>query len=127
MKRLAVTILTPLSLLSISQHTFADPVPLAYQVTARLGAVPDRILFAVALQESGSVRTGKLLPWPWTLNVAGEPRRYATRRQTCSALMDALRQLPARRVDVGLCQINVGYHGNRVAHPCDLIDRKSVV
>lgn len=122
MKWLAAAVLSLLSLLAMSQHALADPVPLAYQITARLDAVPEHILFAVALQESGSFHTGRLLPWPWTLNVAGQPRRYSTREQTCSALRDALNQWPPQRVDVGLCQINVGFHGNRVAHPCDLID-----
>lgn len=122
MRWLAAAVLSLLTLLAAPQGTLADPVPLAYQVTARLGAVPERILFAVALQESGSDHTGQLLPWPWTLNVAGEARRYNTRKQTCSALMDALSQWPGQRVDVGLCQINIGFHGSRVAHPCDLID-----
>jgi hypothetical protein len=68
------------------------------------------------------VLRGRLIPWPWTLNVAGRPLRYANRRQACKALLYALTQLPPTRVDVGLGQINVGFHGHRVGHPCALLD-----
>lgn len=67
-------------------------------------------------------RRGRLIPWPWTLNVAGHPYRFQTRRQACAALDAALGSWPKTRIDVGLGQINVGYHGHRVEKPCDLLD-----
>lgn len=96
--------------------------PPAYQSAARTHGVPASVLFAVALQESGMTLRGRLIPWPWTLNVAGRPLRYANRRQACAALRDALMHVPPTRIDAGLGQINVGFHGRRVAHPCALLD-----
>jgi soluble lytic murein transglycosylase-like protein len=96
--------------------------PPAYQLAARSQGVPESVLFAVALQESGMKVRGRIVPWPWTLNVAGVPSRYPNRIEACSALQRALKQIPATRVDVGLGQINVGYHGHRVRSPCALLD-----
>ena len=36
------------------------------------------------LAESGAMLRGRLIPWPWTLNVAGSPQRYATRAEACA-------------------------------------------
>ena len=105
------------------EETYAqESPPSAYLSAARDYGVPSDILFAIALQESGTVRDGKLIPWPWTLNVAGRPYRFANRHDACATLLDALLRLPAWRVDVGLGQINVGFHVYRVAHPCALLD-----
>jgi hypothetical protein len=96
--------------------------PPAYQSAAHTHGVPADVLFAVALQESGMVLRGRLIPWPWTLNVAGRPYRFANRTEACEAVRRALLQVSPTRVDVGLGQINVGFHGHRVAHPCALLD-----
>lgn len=96
--------------------------PPAYQVAAQLAGIPSTVLYAVALQESGIRLRGRLVPWPWTLNVAGTPQRYATRTEACVGLRQALRRTPATRIDAGLGQINLGYHPQRYAQPCDLLD-----
>ncbi|WP_444542110.1 hypothetical protein [Chitinimonas koreensis] len=80
------------------------------------------MLYAVALQESGIQRRGRLAPWPWTLNVAGMPRRYATRAEACRELQQALGRTSATRIDVGLGQVNLGYQAHRYSHPCELLD-----
>ncbi|PJX11535.1 lytic transglycosylase [Pseudomonas putida] len=96
--------------------------PPAYQVAAQRAGIPSTVLYAVALQESGIRLRGHLLPWPWTLNVAGTPQHYATRADACTGLRQALRRTPATRIDAGLGQINLGYHPQRYAQPCDLLD-----
>lgn len=96
--------------------------PPAYQIAARQADVPSPVLYAVALQESGTRLRGRLVPWPWTLNVAGRAKRYATRAQACAGLGKALTHTPANRIDAGLGQVNVGYHAHRYAHPCELLD-----
>lgn len=96
--------------------------PPAYQVAAQRASIPSPVLYAVALQESGTRVGGRLVPWPWTLNVAGTPQRYATRAEACTGLRQALRRTPATRIDAGLGQINLGYHPQRYAQPCDLLD-----
>lgn len=62
------------------------------------------------------------IPWPWTLNIADVPHRYVSRAAACVALHQALGQVGAYRIDVGLGQIDVGYFGGRVAEPCDLLE-----
>ena len=96
--------------------------PPAYQLAAQRAGIPSTVLFAVALQESGTRMAGRLVPWPWTLNVAGTPQRFATRAEACTGLRQALKRTPATRIDAGLGQINLGYHPQRYAQPCDLLD-----
>lgn len=96
--------------------------PPAYQLAAQRAGIPSTVLYAVALQESGLRRDGRIVPWPWSLNVAGASRRYATRKQACEGLRQALREAPPTRIDVGLGQVNLGYHTQRYRQPCDLLD-----
>ena len=96
--------------------------PPAYQLAAQQAGVPSPVLYAVALQESGTRLRGRLVPWPWTLNVAGQPERYATRAEACAGLRKALARAPASRVDAGLGQVNLGYHTHRYTQPCELLD-----
>lgn len=99
-----------------------DVPPPAYQLAARDADIPSAVLYAVALQESGVTLRGRRVPWPWTLNVAGQARRFQTREAACTDLRRALREVPRTRIDVGLGQINVGYQAGRFEHPCDLLD-----
>ena len=96
--------------------------PPAYQLAAHDADIPSTVLFAIALQESGIHVRGRLLPWPWTLNIAGTPYRFATRQAACHALLQALARHDAKRVDAGLGQINLGYHGQRYSTPCEALD-----
>ena len=96
--------------------------PPAYQIAAQRAGIPSTVLYAVALQESGTRFNGRLVPWPWTLNVAGAPRRFATRTETCAGLHQALREVPPTRIDAGLGQINLGYQRHRYEQPCELVD-----
>jgi soluble lytic murein transglycosylase-like protein len=96
-------------------------VPSAYQAAAN-EAIPATLLWAVALQESGWLRRSREVPWPWTLNVAGQPARFATRASACRALHRVLKKTSPRRVDVGLAQVSWGYHHEDLRSPCDLLD-----
>ncbi|KST74575.1 lytic transglycosylase [Burkholderia humptydooensis] len=96
--------------------------PPAYQLAAHNAGVPSVVLFAVALQESGMRLQGRLIPWPWTLNIAGTAWRYRTRAEACRALRVALPIVGATHVDVGLAQINLGFQHERFADPCDALD-----
>lgn len=92
--------------------------PPAYQRIAEQTGIPAEVLYAVALQESALPLRGQLRPWPWILNVAGQPKRFANQHAACQALHQALATTPATRIDIGLAQINWGYHGQRFASPC---------
>ncbi|WLH20990.1 MULTISPECIES: lytic transglycosylase [Pseudomonas] len=96
--------------------------PPAYQLAAHDADIPSTVLFAIALQESGTRVRDRLLPWPWTLNIAGTPYRFATRQVACHALLQALARHDAKQVDVGLGQTNLGYHGQRFSSACEALD-----
>ncbi len=106
----------------MSTTSATEVPPPAYQLAAHQAGVPSPVLYAVALQESGTRLRGRLIPWPWTLNVAGKAERYATRAQACTGLRKALAGIPASRIDAGLGQVNLGYQAHRYTHPCELLD-----
>lgn len=105
-----------------AQATAQEIPPPAYQVAAQRADIPSPVLYAVALQESGLRRGGRLVPWPWTLNVAGAARRFSSHAEACDGLRKALREVSPTRIDAGLTQINLGYQKHRYSHPCDLLD-----
>jgi len=110
-----------LMLMTLATQAAGLPPP-AYQLAAQSANIPSTVLFAIALQESGIRVRGRLLPWPWTLNIAGSPYRFATRQAACQALLQALAQHDAKRIDVGLGQTNWGYQGQRFSSPCEALD-----
>ncbi|ROM82719.1 lytic transglycosylase [Pseudomonas brassicacearum] len=120
---MATSRLIALALLLMVHAIRADELPPpAYQLAAHDANVPSSVLFAIALQESGTHLRGRLLPWPWTLNIAGRPYRFATRQAACHALLQELARHDAKRIDVGLGQTNLGFHGQRFSSPCEALD-----
>ena len=127
----APTLTAPLRALVFAAGLYVSTIyaqevpPPAYQLAAQRAGIPSTVLYAVALQESGIRRgggKGRIVPWPWSLNVAGQSRRFATRADACSGLQQAMRSTPHTRIDAGLGQINLGYHKHRFTSPCDLLD-----
>jgi hypothetical protein len=100
----------------------AEVPPPAYQSIAIPEGVPSEVLYAIALQESGTRVRGRTIPWPWTLNVAGTGYRFATRSDACRALQIALVSVEPARVDVGLGQTNMHANGHRYTEPCEGLD-----
>ncbi len=102
----------------------AEVPPPAYQLAAYAAKIPSEVLYSVALQESGAKLRGQLVPWPWTLNVAGASYRFATRADACTALLIAIAQVGAKRVDSGLGQVNMGWNGHRFgsSNPCESLN-----
>ncbi len=72
--------------------------------------MPDRLLTAIALTESGRRTPNRAVaPWPWTINVGGRGYRYATKDQAMAAARNLL-ATGRRSFDVGCMQINMMYH-----------------
>lgn len=97
-------------------------IPSAYVTIADRVGVPPKVLYAIALVESGTALKHGIRPWPWTLNVAGKPMRFVTQAEACQALTRTLKNIDAKRVDVGLGQTNLGYHPERYAFPCQALN-----
>ena len=80
-------------------------------IAERAHAVPAGLLGAIGRIESGraNIVSGVVLPWPWTINVAGEGRVFAD-KPTAIRAVAALQQAGFRSIDVGCFQINLLHH-----------------
>ncbi len=95
----------------------AEIIPANYHKIAIENNIPTTIFYAVALAESGhKIKVGRYRPWPWTLNVAGIPRRYPTRNAAYNGLIFFLQQ-GVKSIDIGIMQINWRYHHNKLGTP----------
>lgn len=119
MSRQLIVLITAASLMGAAH---AELPPPAYQLATHGTEVPSQVLYALALQESGTSMRGRLVPWPWTLNVATVSYRYSSREAACAALLLAIEEVGAKRVDAGLGQLNIGWQRQRFAEPCDVLD-----
>lgn len=78
---------------------------------ARRGGVPERVLRAISLTETGRRIGGALRPWPWAVNVEGKGFWFDGRAEAL-AFVKAQMQLGKRSFDVGCFQINYRWHGH---------------
>lgn len=101
------------------------PIPAGYVQVALAHGIPPAILFAIALQESRHCtwRPGQryALPWPWTLNIGQRPY-YFDRRRAAQASLDAAVAAGRRDIDIGLMQINWGWHRQRLVSTARALD-----
>lgn len=80
-------------------------------IAARAEGVPERLMRAVALAETGRRLDGAFRPWPWTVNMEGEGRWF----DDPDSLLDWVRvrqRQGARSFDLGCFQVNHRWHGD---------------
>lgn len=94
----------------------ADRSPSLFCETAiasaeRSAGLPARMMTAIAMTESGRFdsTTGRVRPWPWTINAEGVGQYFASREQAIAAV-HALRARGVQSIDVGCMQVNLMYH-----------------
>lgn len=92
-----------------------------YETVAVYAGVPAKMLYAIAMTESGMYHQGESAPWPWTLNVEGNAARYRDRQAMFEGLMSAL-QSGQTRVDVGPMQVNWYWQFDRISSPWTITD-----
>lgn len=111
---------TLLVLLLMSKSALAfDLEGTAWANIAREEGVDPLMLYAIALTESGRpAEQGKIEPWPWALNVSGDPI-FAASREEAATLLAIHRD---KSIDVGLLQVNTRWHGHRVDRLEALLD-----
>ena len=80
---------------------------------ARRAGVPQDVLHAISLTETGRAQGGRLRPWPWAINREGKGFWFKNREE---ALAFAKASLAAgrRSFDVGCFQINYHWHGHEL-------------
>jgi hypothetical protein len=97
----------------------ADPATLcetAITSAEYLGRLPPRLLGAIALTETGRLdpATGRVRPWPWTIDAEGQGQFLET-KQAAIAAVKALRARGVQSIDVGCLQVNLMYHPDAFA------------
>ena len=87
----------------------------AIALVERGSGVPDRLMQAMAVMESGRRdASGAISAWPWTINVEGVGEWFDTKQQAIAAVT-AHRARGARSIDVGCLQINLMHHPDAFA------------
>ena len=79
---------------------------------ARREGVPEGVLHAISLTETGRRQGGRLRPWPWAINREGKGHWFKSREE---ALAFARQSVADGRpsFDVGCFQINYYWHGDK--------------
>ncbi len=93
----------------------------AIERVERLVGIPSGLLLAVGRVESGLSTGGEPRVWAWTINAAGRPMRFGSRRMA----VQTVRRLLAggvRSIDVGCVQINLKHHPDAFATLDDAFD-----
>ncbi|WP_254786704.1 transglycosylase SLT domain-containing protein [Methylomonas sp. LWB] len=84
---------------------------------ARRYRIDPYILYAVALMESRkNGEQNRVMPWPWAINNAGNSF-IPNSQQEAEALLNQMLDQGKRNIDVGIMQVNLRWHGHRVAKP----------
>ncbi len=88
---------------------------MAVATAGRQYGIPDHVMAAIAQVESGRrMPDGAVVPWPWSINVAGTDHVFETRE----AAVASVRQFQAtgsKSIDIGCMQVNLLHHPNAFA------------
>ena len=95
----------------------------AIRAAETAASIPAGLLQAIGRVESGrrDPATGRIAPWPWTINAEGRGQFFRTREEAIAEV----RQLQARGVriiDVGCMQVNLHHHPHAFASLEDAFD-----
>ncbi len=84
--------------------------------------IPDKLLMAIALVESGREMPGKgFVPWPWTINANGKPYVFNTKHEAIKKVKELQKQ-GIKSIDVGCMQVNLKHHPNAFKNLEDAFD-----
>jgi hypothetical protein len=83
-----------------------DPLIRRYE-TAH--GIPNKLLTAISLVESGRKMGRSVVAWPWTINANGKPYVFAT-KQEAIRMVRKLRLIGVTSIDVGCMQVNLKQH-----------------
>ena len=83
--------------------------------------IPDNLLLALGLQEAGWQSPEGLTVWPWSVNAAGEGRRFSSRAEAL-AFVTRKQAEGIDSIDVGCLQINLRWHPEAFLSPAQGFD-----
>jgi hypothetical protein len=83
----------------------------ATKLAERESQTPPHLLSAIARVESGrrDPVSGRITPWPWTVNAEGQGSYFSTKQEAISFVRQ-LQTRGVRSIDVGCMQINLQHH-----------------
>jgi len=95
----------------------AQPAPQPGVCRAAIGMaergtnIPPQLMHAIARVESGKLDpvSGRVNPWPWTIDVEGQSIYFETKDQAVAAVR-TLQANGAQSIDVGCMQVNLMHH-----------------
>jgi hypothetical protein len=99
----------------------ADLCRSAWRQASRESGVPEAVMQAISLTETGRRRDGRLQPWPWTVNVEGRGAWFDT-AEAALAHVEAAQAGGARSFDLGCFQINHRWHGHHFPSVAAMFD-----
>ena len=82
----------------------------AARLAEQAAGLPEKLLVAISLTESGRTDNGTFAAWPWTVNVSGNGTFLPT-REAGVHLAEKSQARGITNIDVGCMQINLEYHG----------------
>lgn len=83
--------------------------------------IPDKLLQAITLVETGRSEDGDLVAWPWTTNLNATGRYFDSKNEALRFVRNNIRDGESS-IDVGCFQINTKWHGAQFASIDDMID-----
>ena len=84
-------------------------------------SLPDGLLQAISLVETGRTSDGRFTAWPWTINAGGAGRYFKSKRDAERYVRKNVR-LHETSIDVGCFQINAKWHGAAFKSATKLLD-----
>lgn len=93
-----------------TKNAIADVCFQAAALAAKDSGVPQSVLVAISLTETGRQKDGDFSPWPWTVNMEGIGKWFGS-RETALAYVQENFDRGARSFDVGCFQLNYRWHG----------------
>ncbi|MDK3071691.1 transglycosylase SLT domain-containing protein [Sedimentitalea sp. JM2-8] len=85
--------------------------------------VPHDVLMAISRAETGRSKSGRLQPWPWTVNMEGAGKWFADQDEARAYVFKHFKR-GARSFDVGCFQVNYKWHGAAFRSIDDMFDPK---
>lgn len=103
----------PVALVQNVNGGSSKTIPPGYVAMGDKNGVPPWFLYGIALQESNMLFGRRALPFPWTLNVKGQSKRYKSYDEALFALKEFVSR-GLTSVDIGCMQVNWRWNAHRL-------------
>lgn len=123
-RKLPLRVAAVLAWFALGGTVAASPADICLRAAAEAAdrtGVPYEVLLAITLAETGRGGAGRMLPWPWTVNMEGVGHWFDTRAEA-KLFAQSRHAEGARSFDIGCFQINYRWHSDNFASLRDMFD-----